>query len=99
VKITTEGINSTFKDQLYSGFQAVYLQQFKQRYSEFTNYIKEYIKTALQTVVSSIVSTGTTTTTSNVVQKYVFTKPFKSGEYAEGVKVLQNLLTTLQLYT
>jgi peptidoglycan hydrolase-like protein with peptidoglycan-binding domain len=29
----------------------------------------------------------------------VFTKPFKSGEYAEGVKVLQNLLTTLQLYT
>ena len=100
VKITTEGISTTFKDQLYSGFQALYLQKFKQRYAEFIEYIKAYIKTAINTVISPSVSTGTTVTTwSNQKITYVFTRPFKSGEYAEGIKVLQNLLTTLQLYS
>ena len=100
VKISAEGISTTFKDQLYSGFQALYLQKFKQRYAEFIEYIKAYIKTAINTVLSPSVSTGTTATTwSNQKITYVFTRPFKSGEYAEGIKVLQNLLTTLQLYS
>jgi hypothetical protein len=30
---------------------------------------------------------------------YTFTKPFKSGEYNEGIKALQKLLTTLKLYS
>lgn len=100
VKIATDGISTTFKDQLYSGFQALYLQKFKQRYGEFIEYIKAYIKTAINTVISPSISTGTNVTTwFNQKITYVFTRPFKSGEYAEGIKVLQNLLTTLQLYS
>lgn len=97
VKITAEGVTSTFKDQLYSGFQSLYLQKFKQRYAEFSTYIKEYIKAVLKNLVSSTVSTPTSPITPTIT--YVFTKPFTSGEYGEWVKALQNLLTTLQLYS
>ncbi|MEI7558627.1 MAG: hypothetical protein WCJ45_07735 [bacterium] len=48
-------------------------------------------------MVGQTVSIGTGTVV--VPTKYVFTKAFNSGEYGEGVKVLQNLLTTLHLYT
>lgn len=101
VKISADGINSTFKDQLYSGFQSLYVQKFKQRYAEYTSYIKEYIKTALKGVVASVISTITTSPgiSSTTQTKYVFTRPFNNGEYNEGIKALQNLLTTLQLYS
>lgn len=106
VKIQSEGISSAFKDQLFSGFQSLYIQKFKQRYTEYTNYVKDYINTTLRTLVSSIVPTTSgntpiipTVSTSEKSTKYVFTKPFKSNEYNQGIKALQNLLTKLQLYT
>jgi hypothetical protein len=104
-KIEKDGISTTFKDQLYSGFQSLYVQKFKQRYTEYINYIKEHIKISLRNFVASIAPTTTTTPTTDVVvpaekvTTYVFTKPFKSGEYNEGIKALQNLLTTIQLYS
>ncbi|MEI6118437.1 MAG: hypothetical protein WCP92_04285 [bacterium] len=104
-KIEAEGVSTTFKDQLYSGFQSIYVQKYKQRYVEYTNYIKTYIATALKNFVAAIVPTSPSTTTGTVVvppikvTSYVFTKPFKSGEYNEGIKALQNLLTTIQLYS
>ncbi|MCX6824146.1 MAG: peptidoglycan-binding domain-containing protein [candidate division SR1 bacterium] len=103
-KIEAEGISTTFKDQLYSGFQSIYVQKYKQRYTEYTNYVKSYIATALKNFVASIVPTTPSTTTGNIIvppQKiitYVFTKPFNNGEYNEGIKALQNLLTTVKLY-
>jgi hypothetical protein len=102
VKLESEGISTTFKDQLYSGFQSLYLQKFKQRYGEYLTYIKEAIKNAVKSAVSSVVSvsTGTTVISSGTkIPTYVFTKPFKSNEYNEGIKALQNLLTKLQLYS
>lgn len=102
IKIETEGISTTFKDQLYSGFQSLYVQKFKQRYTEYGNFIKEYIKLALKNVVTSITSPTTNTTpasSSTPTMKYVFTKPYKSNEYNEGIKALQILLTKLQLYS
>ena len=102
-KIDAEGISTTFKDQLYSGFQSLYVQKFKQRYTEYTNYLKEYIKSALKNLVSSLVPTintgSITPLPTQTPIKYVFTKPFKSNEYNEGIKALQNLLTNLQLYS
>lgn len=103
LKIETEGISTTFKDQLYSGFQLLYVQKFKQRYTEYANFIKEYIKIAFKNVVSSITSTVASNAPSlspqTTTTKYVFTKPFKSNEYNEGIKALQILLTKLQLYS
>ncbi|HMS91505.1 MAG TPA: peptidoglycan-binding domain-containing protein [Candidatus Absconditabacterales bacterium] len=103
LKIETEGISTTFKDQLFSGFQSLYIQKFKQRYTEYGNFTKEYIKLALKNIVSSITPTVTSNTSTvslpTPMTKYVFTKPFKSNEYHEGIKALQNLFTTLDLYT
>ena len=111
-KIESGGINPMFKDQLYSGFQSLYIQKFKQRYTEYSNYIKNYITTMLENLVGSLVPTPTPSTTGTVPVvsspvvtvppvkvSYVFTKPFKSGEYGEGVKALQTLLTTIKLYS
>ena len=104
-KIESEGISTTFKDQLYSGFQSLYVAKFKQRYNEYITYLKDHIKIALRSFVSSLTPTSTTTdndAVSTPIEKattYVFTKPFKSGEYGEGVKALQNLLITLKLYS
>ncbi|MEI6671982.1 MAG: hypothetical protein WCL02_01080 [bacterium] len=98
VKITADGTTSTFKDQLYSGFQVLYVQKFNQRYTEYANYIKEYIKAALKNMILSTESSSSLPTNTTTI-KYVFTKPFTSGEYGDGVKVLQNLLTTLQFYS
>ena len=100
-KIEKDGISAAFKDQLYSGFQSLYIQKFKQRYAEYANYVKEYIKVALRNFIASLVPTMTTDTTASAEKAttYVFTKPFKSGEYNEGIKALQNLLVTLQLYS
>jgi hypothetical protein len=63
--------------------------------------VKEYIKVALRNFIASLVPTMTTDTTASAEKAttYVFTKPFKSGEYNEGIKALQNLLVTLQLYS
>jgi len=100
-KIETEGISNTFKDQLFSGFQSLYIQKFRQRYAEYIKYTKDYIAAALKNMVKSTVSTILPPVVPSASEKisYVFTKPFRSGEYAEGIKVLQNLLTTLQLYS
>jgi len=103
-KITSDGISTTFKDQLYSGFQSLYIQKFKQRYTEYSNFIKDTVKTALKNIVSSVTQTGDTTVpvvaaSTGKIVNYVFTKPFKSGEYNEGIKALQSLLTTLKLYS
>jgi len=108
-KIESEGISTTFKDQLYSGFQSLYIQKFKQRYAEYTTYLKEYIKGALRNFVASLnpVTTTTTTTTTGTIttasteklSTVVFTKPFTSNQYSPDIKALQNLLTTLQLYS
>lgn len=97
-KIESEGISAAFKDQLYSGFQSLYIQKFKQRYAEYTAYLKDYIKIALRNFVNSLTPTTTTTTISTSTEKstaYIFTKPFKSGESGDGVKALQNVLTTV----
>ena len=105
-KIWSDGISTTFSDQLYSGFQALYIQQFKQRYTEYTTYIKNYIMTAFKNSLSSLTSTvintvSTTWTSTPTVKapKYTFTKPFQNGEYNQGIKTLQNILTKLQLYS
>lgn len=101
----TEGIDVTFQTQLYSGLQLLCIQKFKQRYNEYAIFIKEYIKTALQNFIASLapipaIITPSVTPVSPVkVISYVFTKPFKSGEYDVGIKALQNLLTTIQLYS
>ena len=103
-KIWSDGISTTFSDQLYSGFQSLYIQQFKQRYTEYTTYIKNYIITALKNSLSSLASTviktvTTTSTSTGQTSKYIFTKPFQNGEYNQGIKTLQNILTTLHLYS
>jgi len=56
----------------------------------------------LKNLVSAIVSTAidiTTVLPTDKITPYVFTKPFTSGEYNEGIKALQNLLTTIKLYS
>lgn len=102
-KIETDWVSTTFQDQLYSGFQSLYVQKFKQRYAEYTSYIRGYITKFLENIIpiSLPTTTGTVTVISAPIIKstYVFTKPFKSGEYGEGVKALQNLFTTINLYS
>jgi len=99
------GITTAVKDQIYSGFQSMYIQKFKQRYNEYVAYLKNYITVALKNVITSnATSTAQTsvattqTTSSEKISTVVFTKPFKSGQYSQDIKALQNVLTTLWLY-
>lgn len=104
VKIETEGISTTFKDQLFSGFQTVYVQKFKQRNNEYITYLKEHIKTSLRNFVSSLMPTTTvtipTTTeeTPAILTTVKFNRPFKTNEQSSEIKTLQKLLTTLWFY-
>ncbi|MCX6824953.1 MAG: peptidoglycan-binding domain-containing protein [candidate division SR1 bacterium] len=111
VKIESQGIDSTFKDQLYSGFQSLYIQKFKQRYNEYGLSLKQYISTALRTLTTSLISTkegtGSSDTGGNQIivpspeknSSITFTKPFKSGEYNQDIKYLQSTLADLGIYT
>lgn len=98
------GITSAVKDQIYSGFQSMYIQKFKQRYNEYVAYLKNYISISLKNLVASNanntteVSTSSQTTSTEKTNTVVFTKPFKSGQYSQDIKALQNVLTTLWLY-
>lgn len=103
-KIETEGVTSAFKDQLYSGFQTLYIVKFKQRYAEYVAYLKNYIKTALRNLVASLAPTTTTTTTvttpaTTTTTTIIFNRPFKKGEWNEDIKVLQTILANLWFYT
>lgn len=106
-KVEKEWINSSFKGQLFNGFQSVYITKFKQRYNEYLAYLKNYIKTALRNFVASLTSTTTTTTTGAttitmtppaITTTVTFTRTFNRGEYSEEIKSLQNILTTLWFY-
>ncbi|MFA7298793.1 MAG: peptidoglycan-binding protein [Candidatus Absconditabacterales bacterium] len=104
-KIESEGISTTFKDQLFNGFKTLYVAKYKQRYYEYIDYIKGHLKIALKNTITSIVSTTNTSETipsTNVSEKIsttTFTKPFTSNQYHTDIKALQNILTTLGLYT
>jgi len=102
VKLEKEGISTAFKNQIYSGFQSIYLQKYKQRYIEYQNYIKDYLKGSITTNKNIPVSTGSIGNSIPSIQTskpYIFTKPFKIGQYDIGIKALQNILTKLQLYS
>ncbi len=96
------GITSAVKDQIYSGFQLMYIQKFKQRYTEYATYLKNYITLSLKNLVASTTNTVEISSTQTSPQKtptIVFTKPFKSGQYSEDIKALQNVLTTVWFYS
>ena len=78
-KISADGVSSSFKDQFYSGFQSLFLQKFKQRYAEFTDYIKGFIKSMYANAVTPSTSTGTIAATGATEKLiYTFTRPYKS---------------------
>ena len=59
-------------------------------------------KNSLSSLASNVINTISTISTSTPTVKapqYIFTKPFQNGEYNQGIKTLQNILTTLQLYS
>jgi|GEM_PF-1117509 len=99
-KIEADGVTSAFKDQLFSGFQSLYVQKFKQRYSEYLSYLKEHIKISLRNFVSSLlpvttVTPPTPTETPEILTTVKFNRPFKTNEQSSEIKALQKLLATL----
>lgn len=104
-KIEKEGIPTTFKDQMIKEFQSMYLQKFKQRYAEYQEYLKNYIKGALRNLVSSLIppppteNSGTWDTIVQQMPRHIFSDPFKSWQYDEEIKILQNVLINLWLYS
>ncbi len=92
-------ITSSFKNQIYSWFQALYIQKFTQRYTEYKTYLRWYINSQLRDLAALTPIQTPVETPIQPPQKVLFTKPFKSGQYSEDIKSLQNILTTVWLYS
>ncbi len=106
--ITANGVSADFKNQLFSGFQTVYIQQYKQRYNEYLSFINDYLATALRNLTNSAISTTVAAVTTGITQvvatiqkaaTFAFKKAFQDNAYSPDIKTLQTTLTSLGLYS